>query len=339
MARKQGRMNDRDRRRALGRAVTERLRGDLDELDFAPVHVPAPQVGVIWDESEAELEAISDPDSDDASPLAGDSALADAVEQSVDEQRDNRHVVSDLIGSRSPTVLVRLVHDGAELKPQLMVEPSPATADALAELQALVIHCLRPDRQILSPIEREELLGARPASLETRLIHLTRLAVRGDEEIEVPGKWIFTPNDRVAGRYAGKFAMLPDGLPFSIRLLLEDGRGTKRKDSAQSARTFPQLPDAVQLQVLRYALELERSRGEALPNFSRRAAAVTFRDLLYEALKKLKLAVDKPTEQHVKNLKERLDMNGLGTLFPNVQTRQESYDRTRGDAESAQGVS
>src|SRR5262249_4649961 len=147
---------------------------------------------------------------------------------------------------------------------------------------------------------------------------LTRLAVRGNTRISIPAKRSFRPNDRVLGRYAGKFAALPDGLPFSIRLLLEDGQGRRKAEGAFASRTFNQLPAALQLQALPLALQRE---AEARPAKDDDGLA----DLLVAALKGLGLEVDNPAYRHVIGLREKLKYHGLGHLFPNAATRQERY--------------
>src|SRR5690349_6209162 len=95
--RKQQRGTDRDRRRTLGRALTDKLRADFDDLDFGGDHMPAPQAAVTWgfDESEAEVEAVVEAEGEPADALPED----DVERVSLAEASGRRYLLSDLIGS------------------------------------------------------------------------------------------------------------------------------------------------------------------------------------------------------------------------------------------------
>jgi hypothetical protein len=127
----------------------------------------------------------------------------------------------------------------------------------------------------------------------------------------------FTPHDVGLERFANKFAALPDGTPFSLRLLLLDQRGREASD-----HFFDQLPEAVKLLALRRALQQERAKGIAVSDNA-------FRDDLQRALEELLgTPVPKPTEDHVRRrLRDHYNRKGLGDLFPNQRERQREYER------------
>src|SRR5262249_59020735 len=104
--------------------------------------------------------------------------------------------------------------------------------------------------------EWHDLLHGGTASLGKRLLLLSRLAVAADTRIE-SAKVPFIPHDRGLERFQSKIAALPDGLPFSLRLLLLDRRGKRqpRRDP------FLDLPDVLLLLAGRRALALERHGG------------------------------------------------------------------------------
>src|SRR5438132_9270682 len=144
----------RARRRGLGRGVTERARGGLDELDFPVAHVSISQPVSAWtlDESDADVEAVVDRETqEDHTPAATEEG------GDIDDTPRPRehHLLPELIGSRSPTVLLRLIHEEGQVRTELLVEPTATTADALEELQAFVMHCFQPDRKILTRVESE----------------------------------------------------------------------------------------------------------------------------------------------------------------------------------------
>jgi hypothetical protein len=154
------------------------------------------------------------------------------------------------------------------------------------------------------------------------LLLLTRLAVRGSTKVQLAQKVAVKPNDRGLARYAGKFAVLPDGLPFSLRLLLEDGQGKGQRDPGGPREwSFGDLPDAIQLQALRAALAAEAQTREAVKDEE-------FADLLDAALKRLDIHLDRRTgltRKHVVNLRAKLEYQDLARLFPNRMERQEQW--------------
>jgi hypothetical protein len=327
-----------DRGQARGRERTKVIRSGLFDLELPPDWGPPPGVrpddqDLGWDD-----EADGDQVLDDAE-APGSEAVAlgphDPEPPEGVEARAAGMTLRTLLGSRSPAVLVRLVQDGADIRARVCAAPATVNAaEALEELRLFVENLFREGRGRLADAEWARLVGAEPAPLFERLLLLSRLAVSGSAEVVVegylredasdrpggPGRYKFTPNDRGLERYANKFAALPDGTPFGIRLLLLDGRG--RPDP----HPFKQLPAAVKLEALRRALEAEARGGRA-------GEDEAFRDRLQEALRSLGLVLDKPTYRHVLNLRVTLQRNGLGHLFPNAQERQRAYDRAPGHSE------
>ena len=252
--------------------------------------------------------------------------------------------LADLLGSRPPIVLVRIRMDGDRVRARTeLPPPTPAAAESLAELRAFHAHLFQQGRDTFAPADWDRLVGAVPAPPAERLVLLARLAVGGNTAVELtyheqhstdpvmpwaetwigatgaddPGaiRYRFKPNDRGQERYAKKFAALPDGTPFSIRLLLLDARGRRPADP----HPFDLLPMAVKLQALRRILDAEQRAGQAF-DYDR------FRAEFQTALDDLGIAIDRPTWKHVKNLLENLATNGLGEAFPPKEERQRRYD-------------
>jgi hypothetical protein len=228
-----------------------------------------------------------------------------------------------------------------------LLPPTPAAAESLGELRGLLAFLFHTARQMFDTDDWARLIGTRAASPAQRLVLLSRLAVAGNASVEFGyhekhgtdpmAPWVetwigeartereqttdyrFTPNDRGQERYVSKFAALPDGTPFSIRLLLLDKRG--RPDN----HPFKRLPLAVKLQALRSVLDREQQHGQVF-GYER------FREELQRALDELGIAIDRPTWAHVKNLFETLARAGLGKIFPDGKERQRRYDEARAAA-------
>jgi hypothetical protein len=229
--------------------------------------------------------------------------------------------LTDLLGSRLPVVLFRLVRDGDTVTAQATAAPrSGSAAEALEELRVFLEDRFHSGRQeLLEPREWERLLGTEPAPVLERLLLLGRLAVGSNTHLMLAdgtgGHVSFTPHDRGLGRYAGKFAALPDGMPFSLGLLVRDGRGRRKENS----HPFDRLPEAIKFLGIRQALAAEAVQRTACDDN-------TFRSQLRDALASLGLVVDKPTEDHVVRFRETLKRHDLGHLFPNARARQKEYD-------------
>jgi hypothetical protein len=305
-----------------GQKRTEQVRGALDDLNVLPESGPQPGAG--W--RETDLGAGEDIDGDEQLQDDGDSVdipLAAAMDASENPRAIPSCVaLADVIGSRPPVVLFHLREEGGVIRADLCAAPSPQTAAALEELHALIESTFAQGLPQLTQEEREQLLGIKEASVARRLVLLARLAVKGGEKIEAgtsqAARLQFRPNDRGLERYASKFAALPDGMPFSLRLLLLDLRGRKGEDSF-----FDRLPLAIKLLALRRALEAERRERRAVTDYE-------FGEKIQRALEDLleDRRIERPTEDQVRRrLRDNLKRSGLGNVFPKREERQLEYDR------------
>jgi hypothetical protein len=261
-------------------------------------------------------------DGDEASPgLPGTGELVRSDEDGEETEVGRQLALEDLLGSRPPAVLLR-IGDGDPVTVRVCAAPaSPAEAEALELLRQFVVRRFTDGRPHFTEDEWDQLLGHADAPLTRRLTLLLRLAVKANEKVGLGGPdegggAAFTPHDVGLERFANKFAALPDGTPFSIRLLLLDERGRPGGDTF-----FDRLPDAVRLLALRRALGRERATGVAVSDNEIRAE-------IQQALEELLGAeVPKPTVNQVRRqLRDHFRRNRLGDLFPNQTSRQQKYD-------------
>lgn len=273
------------------------------------------------EEADSDQLIVEEDETDSGESGAGDVPSTMEAEEETEVRRE--FTLGDLLGSRPPVVLLRLRLEGEELTVSSCAAPASREAkEALELLQQFVARCFRDGRTHFRDVEWAELLGCEPAPLTRRLMLLLRLAIKASEKVAfgeggTESGEAFTPHDVGLERFANKFAALPDGTPFSIRLLLLDQRGRERGE-----HFFDQLPDAVKLLALRRALQRERERGTAVSDND-------FRDEIQHALQEL-LGTDvpKPTEDQVRRrLRDNFKRKGLGDLFPNQTSRQREYDR------------
>jgi hypothetical protein len=222
-----------------------------------------------------------------------------------------------LLGSRPPRVHLQLVRrENGSIAAHPCVEGrSPGTRAALAELAALVEFVFAQGQGVLTAAEWGTLLGEQPASAWERLILLTRLAIPPDTQVPLAAAPPFAPDDRTLDRYHAKFAALPDGLPFSLRLLLADGRGARAKRDADAA--FLALPEAVLLLGLRRTLAAEEREGQ---HWDDAGIGPPLRAALAELGVTLPMA---PSARAVQRLRERWGAE----VFPNVWERKRQQGR------------
>ncbi len=308
--------------RAQGQKRTELVREEMDRLDVPPELTSdcgalARDTDFGFDEEAAGDDQMQeDPDVVDVA-LASE---AEAPEQPAPLRRA-AIALSDVIGSRPPVVLFRLREAAGEIRAELCLKPSAENAEALEELRALVEECFRQGLPLLTAEERAQLLGTVPTNVARRLALLLRLAVKGGDKVvaeDGKSRLQYTPNDRGLERYAGKFVALPDGTPFSLRLLLLDLRGRKAEDNF-----FDQLPLVIKLLALRRALDSEERERRAATDYE-------FGARMQHALEGLlgDPNVPRPTEDQVRRrLRDNLKRNGVGHLFPKKEDRQRHYDQ------------
>jgi hypothetical protein len=331
----------RQKRGQLQIQLTGQRRAGMDDLDtwqergLLPGAVPLG--GDLGYDDEADGDQLSDvgEDSDQEGPGAAEVGRAEEEEDRADRRATRRWLtLEDLLGSRPQVVWLRLDVGGGDVAVRSCAAPTnPEAAQALELLRVFVARCFRDGRAHFTPAEWAELLGQSPAPLTRRLTLLLRLAVKANAKVGLGADGgvgrpapsaegagaAFTPHDLGLERFAHKFAALPDGTPFSLRLLLLDQRGRER-----GGHFFDHLPDAVKLLALRRALHRERTRGEAVSDNN-------FRELLQEALEELLgTPVPRPTEDQVRRrLRDNFKRKGLGDVFPNQSARQQQYDRAR----------
>jgi hypothetical protein len=336
MARRTGSQDQRrgqQQGRARGRERTKVVRAGLADWELPPEHGPLPGPAPGHEDLGRDEEADGDQFLDDAEDTGTEAlALAPDEDEAGADLAGPGMTLRSLIGSRPPVVLLRLTEEDRQIRARACATPPSENAqEALEELRLFVERLFQSGRAHFTLEEWDRLLGAAPAALFDRLLLLSRLAISGSAKVVVtdyqkeqaaegaggPAGYQFTPNDRGLERYVNKFAALPDGTPFGIRLLLLDERGRK----AENPNPLQQLPAAVKLEVLRRALEAEAQAGKADTDNA-------FRDRLQEALRSLGIDQAKPTEKHVQDFRQYLKRNDLGHLFPNAQERQRAYERS-----------
>ena len=315
-ARNLGQSTGRGQKQGQGQSRTNQIRDGQDALDEGFPDEPLCGAAPGFDNLGPEDEAV---------PIDDEEGL-DEEDEAPDEPGPRRLV--DMIGSRAPVVLLRLVYGAGGIKVRLTVMPRNAdAAQALEELRFFVESRFHAGKELLTASEWNQLLGQESATIPERLLLLTRLAIEGHTKVVIENleredgspcpRYQFTPNDRVLERYVGKFAALPDGTPFSLRLLLLDKRGKKKDDAA----AWSILPWAIKLEALGRILAEEAAEGQACDDDA-------FRGKMQSKLKEMKVDVPKPTWDDVKNLRELLKRNGLGHVFPNARERQRSHDKS-----------
>jgi hypothetical protein len=313
MSRRREGERKRDQKRLRGRLRTEVMREGQDELDLPETRMPQAGLGV--DAHEPGWEDDRDGDSllverDDVAP---DDLSDDELEAS---PQQTRVALTDLLGARPPVVHLRIAEDSGQVRVLVCSRPWTETAAAaLEELADFLQSVFTTGRTRFSTEEWHDLLHGGAAPLGKRLLLLSQLAVAADmliESAQVP----FIPHDRGLERYQSKIAALPDGLPFSLRLLLLDRRGKRerRRDP------FLDLPDALLLLAVRRALVLERQAGCVHSDYQ-------LGPLLRKALVELGVSLAAaPTEEQVRTLRERRAWQRL-QLLPNARARAAIFEQ------------
>jgi hypothetical protein len=316
MSRQQNRTRgtSQERSRTQAREQTQRLRTELELLADPETFLLAPSPGSLRTE----------PDADFFDETDGDAHLTDGEDGDGPGEEDSPAPVTttlrQLLGTQPPLALVRLLLDGDNLRAHLLIAPRPTLRDAVEELLALTENVFQRGREQLTGPEWQALLGLVPATPTVRLLLLSRIAIVGSDKVPLANTASFQPNNRGLERYAGKLALLPDGLPFSLRLLVKGSAPAQRsRDPEMANHPFGALPEAVKLLALRRALAAEAAEGTARTDED-------FRALLGQALSDLGLDIPRPFWKHVEMLRSNLTRRGLPDVFPNARQRQRWYD-------------
>jgi hypothetical protein len=287
------------------------------------------------------LETQSDPDVFDSVPSLGPppGRGADAPSAALDRPAGGRDLhLRDLIGSRPPLVLLQLeeAEDGS-VRASPLVQARSSNMEALKVLRGLVESRFRAGRDLLSAEEWGKLLGRIPTAAAVRSDLLARLAVIGSTSFKLPAdgktpETTQTPNNIGLDRFTGLFAALPDGTPFSIRLLLKGLTRRGRfsvKDEDLKEHPFGRLSLEQRLRAVQRALEIEDRQIEERARTGQPFQAWTndeLRDYLRQTVKELfGLDIPVPTSVHLKNLKDALKRHGREEAFPNQRARQSMY--------------
>jgi hypothetical protein len=241
----------------------------------------------------------------------------------------------DLLGGRRAVALfrVRVGPDGAvrldELGPPPADGPRKLAVDAV---RGLLLDRLGAARRLLSDPEWEQLVSRAGAGGPARAKLIARLAVKGSDKVGG-----YTPNNVGLERFEGLYAVLPDGTPFRVKLLLEGGViGKRSADKDYDLNPWSQLlrsawwPDARPhlLDLIRGLLAEEReevaagaARGEEWDTWSDEELAdrinrtddeKRLRPELVNLLRRAEQALAEParltviTVKHVQRLREKL---------------------------------
>jgi hypothetical protein len=287
------------------------------------------------------LDIQADPDVFDAVPHLGPppGRIVDTPSAALDRPAAGRTLhLRDLIGSRPPLVLLQLeeAEDGS-IRACPLVGERPGNAEVLKVVRGLVESRFRAGQELLSAEEWGRLLGRIPAGAAERSDLLARLAVTGGASFTLPSdgktpETNQTPNNIGLDRFTGLFAALPDGTPFSIRLLLKGltrrGRFNVKDDDLKD-HPFGRLSHEQRLRAVLQALQIEEreiaeqaAKGAPIQAWTNDQ----LRDYLPQSVKELfGLDMPVPTSTHLKNLKDALIRHGRAGAFPNQRARQKRY--------------
>jgi hypothetical protein len=301
--------------------VSNALRDGLDQLEVVGSRRPAP----------GRLSRTPEIQADDSNdPFASEE---EAGIESPTPSQTNDVLQAQLIGARQPAILIRLSWDDRAVRAHPLVTLRPGKkAAALQVLCSFVEQCFARGIDRFSEKERDELLGSKSGgAMSRRLVLLSRLAVEASAkvtlELDGGGEVTRRMSDLGLERFAYKFAALPDGTPFSLRLLLQDQRGRHRAGNDNpSADVHPLdvLPLSIKLLALRRALATERELGRAHTDGD-------FCAVYQKAVEQtIGASIEMPEEEaHVTHFREYLERRGLH-IFPNRAEREKQYRAAAG---------
>jgi hypothetical protein len=296
--------------------VSNALRDGLDQLEVTSSRQPAPG-------RQSRTPEMQEDDSNDPFAREDEAGLESPAPPETNNARQ-----AQLIGARQPAILIRLSWDGRAVRAQPLIGLRPGKkAAALQVLCSFVEQCFARGLDKLSEKEQDELLGSKGGgAMSRRLVLLSRLAIEASAkvtlELDGGGQVTRRMSDLGLERFAYKFAALPDGTPFSLRLLLQDQRGRHRaEEDSPSADVHPLdvLPLSIKLLALRRALAAEREIGRAHTDGD-------FCAVYQKAVEQtIGAPIDMPDEEaHVTHFREYLERRGLH-IFPNRTEREKQY--------------
>jgi hypothetical protein len=321
-SRDRGRDRDRQRTRVLLKIQEkERLASGAEELELPEAHeatfpAGAPAAGPPRAEDEQVRDEPDDGGDEDATP-------APTADDEPYEPPARAWARDALLRGRAPVVAVRLRDAGEHAVPHPTLTPRGEPARAMLDnLCDFLRDRFGPPGRALFPDAAEwaKLLGRTPARPAERLALLARLTVTGQHEFARTSGGSVKASDVGLGHYRYKFAALPDGVPFSIGLLLAGGKtGAKGSGAGAGCPTFETLPVGLRLLALAAALRRERDeehvRGDDL-----------FRVLLRDEAARLLGNPSLPAVPVtvVRRFREWLERNGRGDLFPGAPDRRKA---------------
>lgn len=245
----QDRRHDQVRMRAQQRAQC--MRQGLDDLDA--LESPGIDQG-----PEIEPEDLEPDDAVEGDLMDGPSetwwtvdseAVSGAEDENVQLGKQKLPRLEDLIGRQRPLVLIRLERVDDAIKAYTIADvTSSVGVEALESLRHFVEQTFNTGLGKFNREQRDELLGSRKTSLSRRLVLLARLRVKLDSQTK----------SMTLARY-GKYAILPDGTPFSLRLLFIDGRGKHNARAEGDDLEFDDVPPALVLAAVRSILRDEEA--------------------------------------------------------------------------------
>ena len=319
-SRGRGKERDQDKHREFVRLKIQRIERekiDSEQLEDAETHDASFAAGApAADSPRNEDEQVRDePDESDEDTPSG------PLTEDSDDEPPRTWARDTLLRGRPPMVVVRLRDAGEYAEPHSTLAPKRGSSRAMLEnLCDFLRDRFGPlGRALFSDLaDWEKLLGRTPTGPAERLALLSRLSVTGQHEY-ARASGTASGSDIGLGHYVYKFASLPDGMPFSIRLLLARGDSGLKDSAPGDSLAFATLPLALRLLALATALRREREE-------KRVRSDELFRVLLRDEAVRLLGGVSLPaiSVTAVRRFREWLERNGHGVLFPSAPDRKKA---------------
>jgi hypothetical protein len=260
--RKRGRDPQQIRIREQFRANLHHGSDDLERPESIQVSQPTGSSGGMADRN--------DDDETDGDDFLDESSVDDSAQDSttslltdeLDPQTSavGRLSIREVFGSRPPVVLAHVsIEPDSKVKICIHLTVSASKNVALEWLRCFLIDRFEFAQAHLPAAEWNEITGQTAATPVRRLLLLNRLAVTGEHEFPGADKYQVKVSELGLERYRYKLASLPDGLPFSIGLLVAGGAaGNKGQDDNEEKHPFQRLPMALRLLAWRQTLHREQ---------------------------------------------------------------------------------